>query len=197
MTASTDARAASPTARTDSDSADDTIRSDDGRWADRGVVPRSGIGTTWVVGADEAIARILVTGAAPGTLDPVEALTDPAAHSKEGELHVNDGGRRGGRVSGEGGGAGPGSAGSTSATASAGDSERHLTARAFARRVAGRLAEALRQKRYDALRIVAAPRFLGLLRAELDAAVRAAVVAELDKDLIHESDADIARRLLG
>jgi protein required for attachment to host cells len=181
-------------AQTDAGPADASSRPDSGRWADRGVAPRGGSGTSWVVVADEAIARILTTTEVPGTLDPVEALTDPAAHIKEGELHVNDAGRRGGRVSHDGGQAGAG--GGTSVTASAGEENRHLEARAFARRLAERLAEALRQKRYETLRIVAAPRFLGLLRHELDAAVRAVVVEEIDKDLVHEQDDAIARRLL-
>jgi protein required for attachment to host cells len=154
------------------------------------VTPREGQGTGWVVIADEAIARILTTTEAPGTLDPVQALTDPAAHTKEGELHVHDAGRRDG-------GGGRDSSGASSVTASAGDEKRHLEARAFARRVAGHLAEALRLKRYDSLRIVAAPRFLGLLRAELEPAVKAVVREELDKDLVHASDDDIAKRPLG
>ena len=171
-------------------------RPDDGRWANRGVTPRAGQGTGWVVVADEAIARILTTGEVPGALDPVEALTDPAAHAKEGELHVSEGGRRGGRVSGEGGHGGPRSgAGSASVTASAGVENRHLEARAFARRVAQHLATALQQKRYDSLRIIAAPRFLGHLRQELDDAVRAVVTDEVSKDLIHASDDEIAQRL--
>ena len=183
-------------ARTDASSGTDD-RPDDGRWANRGVTPRANQGTGWVVVADEAIARILTTTDVPGALDPVEALTDPAAHVKEGDLHVNDAGRRGGRVSREGGHGGPRSgAGSTSVTASAGPENRHLEARAFARRVAQHLATALQQKRYETLRIVAAPRFLGHLRQELDAAVRAVVRDELAKDLIHVSDDEIAKRLL-
>ena len=196
MPKSADARPenADTTARTDAASADD--RPDDGRWANRGVTPRAGQGIGWVVVADEAIARILTTTDVPGALDPVEALTDPAAHAKEGELHVNDAGRRGGRVSGEGGHGGPRSgAGSASVTASAGVENRHLEARTFARRVAQHLATALQQKRYDTLRIIAAPRFLGLLRQELADAVRAVVTDEVSKDLIHASDDEIAQRL--
>ena len=171
-------------------------RSDDGKWANRGVTPREAQGIGWVVVADEAIARILTTTEAPGSLDPVEALTDPAAHTKEGDLHVNDAGRRGGRVSHDGGQGGPRSgAGGASVTASAGTENRHLEARAFARRVAQHLATALQQKRYTTLRIVAAPRFLGHLRQELDAAVRAVVTDELAKDLIHASDDEIAKRM--
>ena len=192
------ARLQPDTTDTGGDAASGTdARSDDGKWANRGVAPRPDQAIGWVVVADEAIARILTTTEAPGTLDPVEALTDPAAHAKEGDLHVHDAGRRGGRVSHDGGQGGPRSgAGGASVTASAGPENRHLEARAFARRVAQHLATALQQKRYATLRIVAAPRFLGHLRQELDAAVRAVVTDELAKDLIHASDDDIAKRLL-
>ena len=166
----------------------DDRRADDGRWANHGVTPREGQGTGWVVVADEAIARILTTNEVPGALDPLHALTDPAAHTKEGELHVHDAGRRDGA-------SGRDTSGGTSITTSAGEGKQHLEARAFAKRVAAHLAEALRQKRYESLRIVAAPRFLGLLRAELDHTVKATVVEELSKDLIHASDDDIAQRL--
>ena len=52
MPKSADARPenADTTARTDAASADD--RSDDGRWANRGVTPRANQGTGWVVVAD-------------------------------------------------------------------------------------------------------------------------------------------------
>lgn len=56
---------------------------------------------------------------------------------------------------------------------------------------------ALKQKRYDELRIVAAPRVLGRLRHEADAHVKATVVDELDKDLIHADNAELTERLFG
>jgi protein required for attachment to host cells len=169
---------------------------DDGRWADRGVVPRSDNRTGWVVVADEAIARILMSDAdAPGTLRPEHALTDPLAHAEQGELD-RERGRRSGVVSSEGGQpAGRNAGGGASLVTSAGEDDVHLEAKSFARRVADHLAEACRERRFDELTIIAAPRFLGLLRKELDASVREKVVCELDKDLIHEADADIAARL--
>lgn len=178
----------------DSNATADDAGRNDGRWADRGVVPRSGGRSAWVVVADEAIARFLGSDPdVPGELHPLPALTDPAAHAREGELHVNEGGRRAGAVGGQGA-AGPRGGAGSSVVASAGLEDKHLEARAFAKRVAARLAEAHRQKQFEELTLMAAPRFLGLLRQELDATVRAAVVHELDKDLIHESDADIATR---
>ena len=171
-------------------------RPDDGRWADRGVAPRADNRTGWVVVADEAIARILVSdGETPGALRPERALTDPKAHAQEGELD-HERGRRSGVVSSEGGQpAGRNAGGGASLVNSAGEEDVHLEAKSFARRVADELAEACREQRFEELTIIAAPRFLGMLRKELDASVRERVVCELDKDLIHESEADIAARL--
>jgi len=172
-------------------------RPDEGRWADRGVAPRTDRRTGWVVVADEAIARILVAEPdAPGTLRAEQALTDPAAHARKGELKAHDAGRRSGVVTSEGGQPfGRNDGGGATVVASAGESDVHHEARTFAKRVAAHLGEACRQGRFDELSILAAPRFLGLLRQELDAAVKERIVVEIDKDVVHEDDADIAARL--
>ena len=151
--------------------------------------PAHGRQTVWVLVADEAIARILHWPERRRPRD-VEALTDPAAHAKEGDFHARRR-RPARRVAPHGSRQNSPHRlrGTASVTASAGEDEQHLEAQAFARRVAQHLAEALRQKRFDELRIVAAPRFLGHLRKELDGAVSATVAAELSKDLIHETTA--------
>jgi protein required for attachment to host cells len=160
------------------------------------IEPRAGQKTVWVVVADEAIARILQWPEYGDELQSVEELTDPAAHAKEGDLQRDSTGRR----------AGPAAQGarqnsphrlrsSASLTASAGQDQQHLEAQTFARRLAQHLAEAQRGKRFDELRIVAAPRFLGHLRKELDAHVSAAVTDELNKDLVHASNSELTKRL--
>jgi protein required for attachment to host cells len=63
---------------------------------------------------------------------------------------------------------------------------RKVEARRFARRIAEALDEERRQGRYDRLVVMAPPAFLGLLRAEMPAAVRATLTAEIGKDLVHE-----------
>jgi protein required for attachment to host cells len=145
--------------------------------------------TTWVVVADEAIARILEKPQEGGDLLPVEELTDPQAHAKAGDLRRDAYGRR----SGNGTPHAPTSG--ANVTSSAGDAERHLEAQEFARRVAQRLKELHQQKRYDELHVVAAPRFLGTLRKQMDAEVERVVAGSLDKDLVHMSNADITARL--
>ena len=140
---------------------------------------------TWVVVADEAIARILERPRAGAELVAVEELTDPDAHAKAADLHHGPHGRR----AGLGGG--------SQATVSAGDSERHQHAKLFAARIAERLALRHRERRFDALHVVAAPRLLGYLRAALEPGVAGAVVDTLDKDVVQESHAELTRRLFG
>lgn len=63
---------------------------------------------------------------------------------------------------------------------------RKVEARRFARRIANALDEERRQSRFDRLVVMAPPAFLGLLRAEMPAAVHAMLTAEIGKDLVHE-----------
>ena len=135
---------------------------------------------TWVVVADEAIARILERPEPGAELVPVEELTDPDAHAKESEMHRGPHGRRG-----------------SQATVSAGDSERHQHAKLFAARIAERLAQHHRERRFEELHVVAAPRLLGYLRGAIETSVWSSVVGTLDKDLVKESNAELTRRLFG
>ena len=143
--------------------------------------------TTWVLVADEAIARIFEQPPGGAALVPVEDLTDPDAHAREREMHHAPLGRR------AGGGSNP----QGTATVSAGDSERHQHAQLFAVRIAERLAEFHRQKRYELLHILAAPRLLGYLRKALEPGVTAAVASTQDKDVVQETPAQLAQRRAG
>lgn len=135
--------------------------------------------TIWVVVADEAIARILQWHPKEKKLNPVEELTDTAAHAKEADFRHDAAGRRG-----------------TSVTESAADSARHLEGQRFARRVSDKLQEGAQQGRFGALHLVAAPRFLGQLRQAIEGTPLAKLIADtLDKELVHESNEQIASRL--
>lgn len=65
----------------------------------------------------------------------------------------------------------------------------------FARELARRLAEAESSGRYQRLVIVAAPRFLGHLRACLPDRVKRRVVTELPKDLVKQDVATLRQSL--
>jgi protein required for attachment to host cells len=147
--------------------------------------------TTWVVVADEKTARFLELPG-QGLLHEVETLRDDAPN-REAALRDDAHGRRAPSIAGGAGGA-P-ALGTGTVTASAGESELHLEAERFARHVAATLTERRQQKRFAQLRIVAAPRFLGLIRAQLDAAVADTLVDDLSKDLTHLNTTELTRRL--
>ena len=79
---------------------------------------------TWIVVADEAIARLLEVDGR--VLKPVEELTDPDAHAKASEMRNDAHGRRGNSI-----------------TTSAGEAELHQEGQRFARQVAQRLAQVI------------------------------------------------------
>lgn len=145
--------------------------------------------TIWVVVADEAIARILEWPETGDELVPVQELTDPDAHAKGADLRRDAVGRR----AGSGPGGTLGTAGH--ATESAGEDLRHREAEGFAKQVAQHLHAALNEGRFDELRLVAAPRFLGMLRKALSPQVSRVVSDELNKDLVHMVNADITTRV--
>ena len=55
---------------------------------------------------------------------------------------------------------------------------------AFARRLAGELSAHRRSDDFDRLVLVAEPRMLGMLRDAFDTRVKAAIIDEIDKDLV-------------
>jgi len=62
---------------------------------------------------------------------------------------------------------------------------------AFAKELAEHLSKAHTNREFDDLVLTASPHMLGLLRPELDASVRDAVIAELPKDLVKTPDFDL------
>ncbi|WKB52103.1 host attachment protein [Eleftheria terrae] len=151
---------------------------------------------TWVLVADEGIVRILQMPEDGDELESVEELTDAAAHASTAALERDAYGRRSTTTSQA---PQPGNAGRlhpvSSITSSAGEDPQHLEAEGFARRVVEHLTDALHKKRFDELRIVAAPRFLGMLRKAMGHELSRAVADELDKDLIHLENREITQRL--
>ena len=141
--------------------------------------------TTWVVVADEALARIFEIPGNDKDLVDVETLTFASGRADGADLRRDAYGRR----------AGSGTLSGSYPTASAGEDELHREAELFARRVADWLLEKKRTNRYEALKIAAAPRFLGLLRKVLDAQVSETVVEELDKDLVNLDRRELTQRL--
>lgn len=145
----------------------------------------------WIVLADEGRARILALREPGAELVEVEEITDAAAHADNADLRRDAYGRRGGGHAADTGGRHMGG----NAITSAGEEKLDHEAELFARRVAQELLSAYQGKRFDELRIAAAPRFLGRLRKELDAQVKKCVTQELDKDLLQLDERAVAQKI--
>jgi protein required for attachment to host cells len=139
--------------------------------------------TCWLVVADEGVARMYEKPRTGGDLETVAELTDEEAHAHRADLRRDAYGRRGG-----------GERSGSSVTSAASDDEMHREAARFAARIAQQLADDLKKKRYDELRIAAAPRFLGQLRKALDRHVADVVKEEVPKDLTHEGSRELTAR---
>jgi len=61
----------------------------------------------------------------------------------------------------------------------------------FARQIAAELDASRRRDGFDRTVLMAGPAFIGLLRSALSAPVRATLVAEVRKDLVHEDDSTV------
>ena len=76
-------------------------------------------------------------------------------------------------------------------------SARRYAAVAFARRIAIQLERAQREGRFDRIVLMANPRFLGMLRRVLPPRLVRCVVAEVPKDLVHQSDQVVSAHVPG
>jgi protein required for attachment to host cells len=68
------------------------------------------------------------------------------------------------------------------------NSPRKRVALLFARQIGGELDRARRAGRFDRLVVMAGPQFLGVLRTALPSALRKVTVAEVGRDLVHQSE---------
>ena len=138
---------------------------------------------TWILVADENRARIFAAESVRGEINEVSALVHPELKLREHSMASDGPGRnRSGTAQG------------SHAVNETGDiRDRH--AQMFAKEIAAKLAQGLQRKRYQNLLIVAAPRFLGVLRKELGDAVRKHISLELDKDLTRLSARELRQHL--
>ena len=136
-----------------------------------------------IVVADQAEARFYDLTGPGGPLVVAGHLTDPKAHLHDRDLKSSPPGRvfdHAPPAAGRRGGVAHHATGSER-------TPRKQEARRFAREIARELDQA-RRDRYDRLVLVAAPPFLGLLRAELSKPLHTCVVAEVPKDLVHQDE---------
>ena len=140
---------------------------------------------TWVLVAHDAGARIFENLGPGQGLDLVQELEHPEGRERNREIDTDRPGRRFRRDSGD----------PRRASMSREESAHERVVSDFARQVAGKLEQGRNSNEYDQLVLVAAPRFLGLLRNSLDDVTAKLVVGSLDKDLAHCKEAEIGEHL--
>lgn len=126
-----------------------------------------------------------------GALKPAGRLADPKARLHDRELMSDRPGRVFERMASAKGRKGA----AARHSADGGRSPRKHRAEVFARKIVGELRKAQRSGSFDRLVIIAAPAFLGLLRAAMPKTLRESIVSEIPKDLVRQDAAAVRRQL--
>jgi protein required for attachment to host cells len=130
-----------------------------------------------VIVADQSEARFYDISAEEEPLQPAGRIVDPDAQGREQELESERSARGYDR--------GAFTARVAVAPHSGGAAMR------FARQIAAELDASLRREGFDRSVLMAGPAFIGLLRSALSGPVRATLMEEVRKDLVHEDDETI------
>lgn len=127
--------------------------------------------TTWIVAADEHRARIFEVEGKQSNFHEIEDFINPQARLSDRDINTDAKGRYFGR------GQGAGDTSDPSVTA-----EQHA-ADLFSKSVGAYLDQARQEHRYDKLRLIAFPKFLGALRKHLSKETQELVEDEVSKNI--------------
>lgn len=159
--------------------------------------------TTWVVAADSNRARIFEMDAAGG-LREIEDMFNPEGRQqmheqvsdREGDFAQGGPARGAGSMSGApgtsiGGARGQGSTGEPQET------WREHDINMFSKQLVRYLDQARNEHRFDKLRVIAAPKFLGLMRQNMGKEVQKMVEEEIPKEIAALDSKDVAQYVRG
>lgn len=139
--------------------------------------------TTWIVVAESARARIFTMSGTRGKLREVADLSHPESRLHDTELSSDVPGRSFDSH-------GQGRHGMEQAT-----DPQEREAQVFAAQIAEHVHRGQREEGFDSLVLVAPPKFLGRLRAELSKSAQDALVAELAKNLVETDGKTLERHI--
>jgi len=140
--------------------------------------------TTWIIVADESAATFYARKSRRGPITELFRLSNEAGRKKTGEL-ISDRGGRSFDSHGQGR--------HTMVKEKSGPKKRAIIA--FAKDIAKRINNAIHEGNCDEIALIAAPRFLGVLRDALVKAGNIVPAVTIDKEMIGQ-DADAIERLL-
>lgn len=139
--------------------------------------------STWILVADSSRARIFTATNRTGPLQELEDIAHPEGREHEQNMTSDLPGRDSSRIGGE----------RHSFQDETEPREQEIID--FARLIAHHLDDARKAGKYEQLIIVAAPKFLGTLRAQLPEPASKLIVLEIDKNLTQHDAADIRKHL--
>jgi protein required for attachment to host cells len=141
--------------------------------------------TTWILVAHEAGARLYENHGPGKGIERVESIEHPEGRERDRALVSDRPGRSFRKNSGD----------PRRAAMSRSEGPHEHAVAAFAKALADRLRQGRVQNRFERLVLVAPPRFLGQLRAELDGPTAQMVVGSVDKDLAASKDSELIKHL--
>ena len=146
--------------------------------------------TTWIVSADAGRARIFAETDTQKPYEEVEDLVSPNARARDIDINTD---RIGTTAAGQSihntGGATPNKQYEPAQTPEQHDAE------FFAKDICAFLLKGMQDKRFGKLALVAEPKFLGVLRGQLDAQLKPLVELELNKDYSHSNAQQLREQL--
>ena len=145
---------------------------------------RAGKERCLVIVADESRAELYLREGPHGPLQALRTLTNKVARLKT-EALISDRGGRSFDSHGQG----------RHTMESDKDAPKQHIARGFAKRIARRIGAELHKGAFDEFALIAAPKFLGLLRHELEAVTKVRPVATINKDVVGQRETVIGELL--
>jgi protein required for attachment to host cells len=139
----------------------------------------------WVIVADESKAVVYARDSRSGPMYEVSSFENDVARMKAGELISDSGGRSFDSMG----------KGRHTMTNEKVDARKHA-AQLFAKEIAGRIAGVMHDGSCRGFALVAAPRFLGILRDSISVATTAQPYATVDKDVVGKDTATIEKLLV-
>ncbi len=139
--------------------------------------------STWIVVAESARARIFIMPGIGGKLQEVTDLSHPESRLHDTELSSDLPGRT------------FDSQGQGRHRMEPTTDPKEREARAFAAEIARHIERGRNEGNFDALVLIAPPKFLGRLRAELTKPARDTLVGELDKNLVEADTKTLERQV--
>lgn len=139
--------------------------------------------TTWIVVAESARARVFSRAGIKGRLQEIADLSHPESRLHDRELTSDMPGRS------------FDSHGQGRHSMEQPTDPQDREAQAFAEEIARQVDHGRRERSFDALVLVAPPKFLGLLRAELNKLTRDLIVAEINRNLVEADPETIGQHV--